>query len=283
MGFLGVSAFAITQKNFPLERFLKQFPKKMPKPCIAILPGSFGWEWENVGAFCEKFSAVPHLIEVHISCGPARRKNMFPDCDFAAGYSVGAFNEAWECDERKLRLMLAQWMEKVLPGLRRHTNAKTKFICCPELEDNMADKAWRKFAASIAGLWDVRIVRNPCMGGDDCGKHREFHGPRYGLGPAHIGNLDGVSVNVGDGENYVRDISPATAQKYLNSNRKALACMLWSATQQGIGQDSSYSKPRVHPDKRKYVVTDQALRAFRRMLAEAAGLRGARAAQDNES
>lgn len=259
MGFCGISAYACMHQDFPTKAFLRQFPEGMKNPCVSVLCGTFGRNRRTLDAFLSKFVGRRTLIQFHISNGPSRRSGRLGKGSFAAGLSVSEFNRVWEAGgNRKLLRQLDRFIDRILPF------PASMVLVCPELEDNMTDLAWQQFAQAVRDRCSLKIVRNPCMGGRslDGADFKEVHGLRPAA-KKELANLDGVSINFGDGEKqYLEWCSPAEAGRWLQ-RCAGKAAFLWSANQQGLGTGK---KPPPPHKEREFVVTEKAISGMRAIL-----------------
>lgn len=265
----GISAYAGLHKRFPAARFMEQYPAGIRAPGIAFVCGCFGWNWELMELFCKRFMDVPHCVEFHISNGASRRSGRLGPGAYAEGVSVSKFNKAWEAGGNPaLKKQLNNFLGRIKQALGKFGNENTKVIVCPELEDNMTDKAFNGMVQALCesglGLW-FSLARSPCTGGSGAlVKYREIHGRGASLSVTEIANLDGVSVDFGDGEKYFDQISIADAIRWMKECKGVLT-LLWSATQQGVGGESNFSNWPPHK-KRVFKVTDKAILGMRSIL-----------------
>lgn len=259
-GYLGISAFAITNKKFPYEWFLHQFPRAIKRPAIAILPGSFGWKWKGVEAFIAKFQDRPHLIEVHISNGPGRRAGKLVRGDFLHRLSVGEFDKRLSSGHKRTIRRIEKRACKIKRALERYATATTTIVVSPELETNLSQEAFTAFAVAIKRVWDVKIVANPQNSENSAlADYYECHGENHPSHPKIIYNMDGLSLYCEDGERYFNQLSHSQVTT-LGFAASRFATFLWSATQQGLGNSTGWgSAGAPPPKKRTFVVSSQAL------------------------
>ena len=238
MTFKGTSGFAIMNKNFPVGRFLSQYPDEIEKPFLPVLYKLFGKNWRGVKMFCDKFKDRPHLVQFHM------------------------------CFRTPDRLM-GESAREVQAQMAKICNPNTRVIVCPILEDIETDKSWKPWAKLVRANCEFPLVRcgiNSSAGG----KFEEKHGNKPAFDrPAkkRIANLDGVSVFFRDGEQYFNQISVAQAQTYLKAYDGSFAVALWSANQQGLGNSTGWGGAGAPPPKqREFIVTDEAIENTRILL-----------------
>lgn len=240
MQFLGISAFALLNANFPTKQFLSQYPCDYKKPAIAVLLNYFGKKAKNLKAFTDKFADRPHLVELHL------------------GFRDFTTSELMEMRAATRKIIEAK-IKEAKRVIKVAGNKNTKFIICPILEDNVTLAAWKKYASMVRKELKYPLVRSTVGKDFGGGRYEELHTvrPRFHrpLGRC-IANPDGVSINWGD-EDYDEQISPAQAVKYKQDYSCCYAVFTWSADQQGLGGTSDYHKPPV--GKRKFVVRPEAI------------------------
>jgi len=238
----GVSCYACMYQSYPCGRFLGQYPNDISKPMLPVLYGYFGKNWKCVDSFLDKFRERDYLLEFHLSFRVQHRHY-----------------------RRRLKAVQQWGNDKGVP--------KARIIISPVLEDNMPDKEWKRYARIIRRISGYRVVRSNIygrLGGyyqEQHGAYPLFHRPNKRT----IANLDGVSVNFGDGERYFNQISKKGASDFISRNRKRYGVALWSARQQGLNEAMQWGK-YPHPTRRfkglgpKEIITDRAIRGMRRLL-----------------
>jgi hypothetical protein len=257
----GISAYAMLHKDFPIKRFIKAFPAKTKTNlAVAIVANRFGNNWANVKLWIASQGDNKHAVEVHFMSGPARRNRNADKFDLWPHLSVDELN-------RKLENGILFFVEREIVKLREQlekvVNDKTDVFISPELEDNLSDKAFKRFlllfkrgfnGSTIKPRW----VRSPCTHGDYVPPRvlSETHGEGKLL-DADIYNPDGISVNFQDGETYFDTMSVNQLRSQFDKFHRARIRFIWSAHMQGVGQSASFNYPPVN--KRRYLVTDNAI------------------------
>lgn len=265
--FKGMCGYAITVPGFPVKKFLKQYPKKIKKPALAIFPGTFGWRMKGVQLYLDMHADRKHLLTCYVSNGAGRRRPHGHPTDLLPDLNRYEWQKALLAGDKAVVTAVKAHVLKLKEKLEPLFNENTVFMLCPELEDNLSDEAWKKLAKIIRSVWKVPLFRNPCTGGRAGGKKYEVHGLQPNLGPKNIGNTDGISIHFpGDGEDYVEDAGAERTAAWMAGNTGAFALLLWSATQQGNKKMSSYTATPVPPLERSYEVTDIALHGFQGLL-----------------
>jgi hypothetical protein len=242
MKWLGISAFAILNANFPIAKFLEQYPSGVKNPAIAVLLLHFGRKAKNLKAFCDKFKDRKHLVEMHLG---------FRD------FTDSELLKMTAATKRKIDAKIKE-AKRVM---RVAGNDNTVWIVSPILEDTNSFKAWQVYARIVRKELSLPIVRCTIGTSAKGGRFEEKHGknPCFSRDKKRcIANPDGVSINYGGKEKYDRQLSESQAMNYKNSMRGRFAVFTWSADQQGLGGTTNYQKPPI--DKRKYVVTDAAIK-----------------------
>jgi hypothetical protein len=191
--------------------------------------------------------------------GPARRNRKQERFDLWREYSVANFNVALEQDNLPhLDVEIRSLRDRLIMSI----TDQTRLFICPELEDNLTDKAFMTLLRHFRRVFkevDLKVqwVRNPCEGGNYIprGVIKEVHG-RNG-NPAGVYNPDGVSIAFHDGEDYFDTMSMAQLQSLWNKHSDARLRFMWPANFQGVGTAGSFNYPSIFD--RKYIVTDQAI------------------------
>lgn len=262
--FLGMSGFGATLKAFPTDRFLAQYPQALKRACIALCPGTFGWNTRTITAFQARgFKRI--MVEIHIACGPGRRRGSWPS-DFQPNYSISEWNKALENNTPKLMKAIAERVTKILDWLPPCPPPTTRLLLlCPELEDNISDQAYRNFAAVVRQTAPgIKIVRSPCTKGKWGGQDiTEYHGKFGGSASSSVLlNTDGMSINLSDDSSYDNCMSVASAAAYAKKYyHDARAIMFWHHDQQGWHGVSNFHMT-IPPLERDCIVTDGAIKTF---------------------
>ena len=112
--YLGPSGFAIMNKQFPVDRFLRQYPKDLRRPFLPVLYDFFGRSWEGIEQFIDMAGTRKHLLEFHL-------------CFRTPSSEIVKF-------AREIQEAMG-WIKK----------PKTRIIISPILEDNFKDdRDWRR-------------------------------------------------------------------------------------------------------------------------------------------
>jgi hypothetical protein len=264
MKYFGISAYAGMHPEFPVTRFMQQFPDDMKHGCIAILSGSFGWNTRIVRAFNKRFPKG--LVEVHMGNGAGRRRNSHEQGEFAMYYTISSYNRALEAEDKALKKMVHQRLDKIQEKIFNLVPA-CKWVLSPELEDNMTDDAFGVLVGWIKSYApDLILARSPCTGGKSLkgAKYYEKHNVVQNGQPGQILNMDGTSLDARDGSKFFQRASESSVMRMLDSS-SALATMIWSARQQGYPNLSGWDKT---PPKRSrtFEVSDQEISMMQRLL-----------------
>lgn len=261
----GISAYAMLHKDFPIRKFNKAFPPDGKNMAVAVLANRFGKRWSNLGLWVQSQKG-DHAIEVFFMSGPARRNESGGPFDLWPDYSVADLNSALE---RNRLPHLAERIAAFRDSLEAIVKPETKVFICPELEDNLTDLAFKKLlrafrsgfnGSSIKPVW----VRNPVNEGAKIPPKviKEVHGVSRQFGDIY--NPDGISVDFKDGENYFETMSLNQLRGLWDRHCTAKIRFVWAAHMQGVGNAGSFAYPPIN--KRKYVVTDEAIAYCRELL-----------------
>jgi len=239
MTYKGVSGFAIMNKNFPIKRFLKQYPNDLDKPFLPILFNFFGRNWNGIDQFLEEFGDRPHLLEFHLCF-----RNPDPD--------------------------MADHARRIVRQMEKRQNDNTTVLIDPILEDVCRNTdEWKQWARNVRKQVPYKLVRCSLKSRAAGGAYQEYHGnnPRFTRQPKRcIANPDGLSINFNDNENYHNTMSVSQAKTYLQTYKNVYAIALWSANQQGLGKQQGWSSTNPAPEHRNYIVTDEAINGMRQLL-----------------
>lgn len=274
MRYTGISAYASMHPEFPVGRFLRQFPDDIKYPAISVLSGSFGWDSQIIERFVKKFADRPHLIEIFLANGCARRRGQKEAGSLASEYSIAAFNRALTNGEKRLREKVARRITKIQKHIFSYGNPNTRFVLALELEDNMSDAAAENFVGLVRKLVPtIPVLRNPLKSSASQGSADYFERHAGGWSSLKRGmfyNMDGLSVDYDDGENFFQPFSFKIARDLMRGSR-ATATFIWSARQQGypIGFEGWENVPAKR--SRTFVVTDRAIEGARWLLSEESG------------
>ena len=269
MSFVGLSGFALQNKSFPTEKFIKIF-RGVKRPGTAVLWSTFGNSTDGIGTFCDSVKNRSHALEIHLSNEAGRRNQRLFQGEFLKQLTVKEYNQRLENERPRLERSVKRRVDTIRRKLLDVTNENTTIYLSIGLEHQFTKAARRVLLRWCTEAWpEVLLVNNPganrvIRGGDLL----ELHGLTPKLGRRRdesIVNLDGVSVNVGDGETYNprpgTSISVPTAARYLRDNRRSEVRLLWSASSQGF-RDGSFRPPR----RRDFIITNKAVREFNKLL-----------------
>lgn len=225
-------------KNFPMNRFLMQYPTNIDKAFLPVLYGVFGKNWKGIKRFIKKYEDIPHLIEFHLCF-----RNPDPK--------------------------MGEYARKIEKKMNKIGKANTKVIICPILEDQLGDKAWKHWAQQVRENCDYHLVRSTLVGSKG-GKFQEKHGrrPNFTRPPRRrIANPDGISIDFEDGETYFNQMSHAQAKSYGVKYSGSYAVAFWSANQQGLGDSTGWGGGGAPPPKdREFIVTDEAIQKMPELI-----------------
>lgn len=270
--YTGISAYGLTNRHYPHKRFMRQFPEEIKKPAIAILPGSFGWNPVGVKLFNDRFFDRHRIIEIHFSNGCGRKHKRLERYELWYKQTHDNLNYNLEHKKRRTINALLLWTEKVnelLYDAIGNNTEKLHLFISVELEDKLTDKAYL-VAKEIIRLninYRIRFVRNKLTCCGNGGKYTEVHGDDYFHDHNFIYNLDGLSIDYGDGETYDNQIDLKHVPAWIKKRKKAKLLLLWSATQQGL-KDGNYSplRKRFKGKRPKEIITPKALKTNYELL-----------------
>lgn len=256
--FKGVSAYALLSKEFPIRRFLRCYPINLHYPGTSILFNRFGLCFGHIKQFCRHFSQK-HALEAHFCSGPARRNKSFDMYDIYPTFSVNNYNLALVSGTLP---NIEKKIHKFAVALKENITDKTKLLICPELEDNLSDKAFEVLLSLFQAefkSWKPKptFVRSPCTGGSNTfGCYYETHGRNTKA--CDVYNPDGVSVDFNDKEFYFDTMSVVTLMKLMKAHDTSKLRLVWSAYMQGVQHNCSFAY-NLPPTKRIFKVTDDAI------------------------
>jgi hypothetical protein len=188
--------------------------------------------------------------------------------DFLRRLSVGVLDKRLINGHKRTIRLIERRVGKIKKAMERIARMTTTVVVSPELESNLSQEAFSVFAAAIRRVWDVQVVANPQNPANMAlADYFEHHGDSY---PSHskiIYNMDGVSVNLEDGEGYFRQWSYKETLGNIETASCRFATFLWSANQQGLGNATGWgSAGALPPRKRKFIVTTQAILVMHDLL-----------------
>lgn len=235
MAYTGIACFAGMNKNFPIKKVLRAYPKTIETPATAILHGYFGNSWEFPNSFCDKFSDRPHCIEWHL-----------------------CFRNAVNTIPNKAR--------KIMNRMDKIGNSNTELVFCPVLEDACSNEEFKMWAKKVKNITGCRIVRNPYSGGHRWGFYEEHHGtnPSWRKKPGRqIYNPDGLSVDFKDGDKYFNRCSIEYFQNIVSD--EMFMWLIWYAPLQGFKDCRGWTdKPPV--SERQYLISRKAVKGMKNIL-----------------
>lgn len=237
MRYKGVSGFALLNREFPVGRFLQQFPDQR-RNCTAVLLGSyFGKRWRNVQTVIDAWDK-PFMIEFHF------------------GFREGPSFESVKRDIEQIQKL--DW-----PG-------HAEILYSPVLEDAISDQEWKRYRKLIVRREPgakKHLVRSVYRGGDKGGRYEERHGfgGNWKRRPSRtIWNMDGLSVDCKDGDTYFNQAGMDVTTKLYRTYANKKARIIWHASQQGLANTNQWYKPPVA--ERDYFVTNEQIRFSRALL-----------------
>lgn len=266
MTFIGISAYAIMSPSFPYKKLLRCFPINIERPALAVLFGTFGNRVVGIRAFCDKYADRKHLVEVHISNECSRRTGRQGN-QIAADLGVGAYDKALRTESRPIKSEVRARVDEVIDRILPATNVNTVLMLSPGLESDLGSSALTVLHKVVsARSKNLPIIYSP--NGHANGYYGATYIESHSTTPnstANIWNIDGTSLDFGDGEQYKPKITPTNFLRSFRTNGPGKkAVFLWSAFQQGlsgIGLGAGY-------DDRTFVVTANAITGMRGLLKE---------------
>lgn len=257
--YLGISAYGILSEDWPVKKFLSCYPNSAERPAVAALWGSFGTSTKGLVEFTRKFSDRAHLIEIHISNECARRSHR-SGRQILPRLSTKVYQAAIENGTAKKAVQ--RRVKKIIETLDPVVNENTHLWLSTGLEHNLDAAAAKKLYRWVTQAAPVaeKIVDNP-MTGVNTGLFSETHG-RKAMGD--VWNLDGVSINFKDGEDFFDRMYPQTVVA-IGEMSQHKAIFLWSASQQGLRGIDGWNHGRSYTE-RQWVFTPKACRGMMMLL-----------------
>lgn len=207
------------------------------KPAMAVLYGSFGYNWGCVDRFLAKFADRPHVIEVILKNHTCTR----PPRKCYAGDTKGTI--------RDRALVVKKHLDPLV-------NKNTTVIVVPELEYDNGGKEEVAEACMLKSLTGYKVARSSTrrIKRDSCTDFIELHAKGYSS-PAKpcIWNGDGL-VN-----------RTAMLKQYDYWNKRCSVVFVWTGEGQGLYEsDRGFVKPTL---RYPYIYLDE-VSAYRKLLAK---------------
>lgn len=234
----GVAVYAAMSPRFPCQNALESLESVL-RPSIGMLYGTFGKSLDCLGRFFTKFKDKPHLAIVYLSNEYCRRHRVCSSNDLLPKTSINGLNRALEKGRPKALRSFKSRANRLLAFINQHSNANSRVILIPGLEDNFTTKAWQVLRYNIASGWPYEIGRNSIYktafygSGIIC----EYHSLRYRDCPGgkpSLGNLDGRHVYRRKRPGFANEVSVRRVKQWINgAPANYISLLLWRRHWQG--------------------------------------------------
>lgn len=243
----GVAYYAIQHKDWPCDRSLRAL-SEMKKPAISFLWHSFGDNTKCLEKFIE--DNRPKQLEIHLINEVCQRNHRCGPYEFLSQISSSEYERRLSQRDPKLIEAIKSYAKAPSDFVRRNQG---KFECfvSPGLESNLSDRAALILNSVIKPLFPgCKIVRNPAGINKSRGvagaEILEVHGPRPGLKPPCIANLDGNDVSFARRPALLSagSITERGLTDYLDRMSKCDTAYIWTAEMNGIQSHGGFIDPR---------------------------------------
>jgi hypothetical protein len=271
MKFVGLAGFALQHPNFPVGRFLRVY-KNVENPATAVLWSTFGTSIDGLKTFCDDVSDRPHVVEIHLSNEVGRKNGRLFQGEFLPQTSTTQYNQFLTAKDVALETQIKNRVMRIQTKANLFSNPNTRILLSIGLEHQFTVSARRTLIEWCRESWPtIELVNNPLLNAPiKDGNLLELHGTHPNFGSRReesISNLDGVSVNTGDGETYNpyprTSISLSEAKQFLTRTKTSQVRLLWSASLQGL-RDGSFKPPR----QREFLLSGTAIREINKLLTD---------------
>lgn len=281
--FVGLSAFAAANENFPFRKWLRTM-RGVDKPALSILWATFGdsngeVSTRRVQRFTESNKDKPHLLEIHLlnqTCyDQSSEGRKCRRAEFVPNLNHRGFNRrvvALNSKGVRLRTVISARVKEIKTWVDTVRNENTTVILSTGLEDQYSDAAYNTIVRIIqeAG-WTDEIVRNPettkrIVISDGANYYESHPGSAANANKESgwplvtnncIVNLDGVSTpETTSGESITKD----QAKDFIRRHQNCFAVLLWNQPSQGL------DTLNVRPRRRTFVLSNPDIRAINEAL-----------------
>lgn len=114
-------------------------------PSLSILWGTFGENTSCIRSFLDRFSKVPHILEINITNETCRRAPRYCGLgEIARDLRFWHLNEKLEAHDPTIRAKYAARIRQIKAFIKEATNENTTVFLTTGLEDNFTSKAYRQ-------------------------------------------------------------------------------------------------------------------------------------------
>lgn len=237
--YIGLSCYAIQSPNFPVAKWLKITARiTKANPACAVLWGSFGDNNDGIRIFMSEYAGHDKMLEIHMANGAGRRKDNSGVGHFLPGIRAAEYSKLLKKKDAGLFAKIDIRIITITDFCHNIDDTRTRFVLSPELEDDLDDDAFQILVQRIKDVWDWEIVRSPD------GHNPNRAGADFSEKHGSAAKGDGKTICNQDGD---ESFTVAEGKKFLDSNKKALAAILWSRKHQGEGLPRRKRKFQIPP------------------------------------
>jgi len=269
----GVSFYAIQgySKN-ECARALKVF-NGLRKPALAMLWGTFGVSNQCIQQYLEKFSATPHILEIHITNNTCLRGRICRRGEILRGIVPRRYNTLLESKDPGLMAALKGRINSIVITMKRIRGENTQLLISTALEDNYSLAAYevvRSLLVEAQTVTPFLIVRSPMSGREQNVTNADLF-EAHGFSPRIDPRWEGRCLVNNDGDEIVfrgrvrpGQKRPSELLSYLK-RYQSQGCwvFLWWSGAQGLLPKLG---PRISPMRRTFILRPRDISTINEVL-----------------